>query len=308
MHPKDTSSTLTPVKVLGLGDCTLDYLFRGPEMQKGGCVGVKGYQISAGGIAATATVACARLGADTEFICQLGSDEAGDAILVDLAREGVNTDLVARFPGARSAVAFIHVDSASGERSIAFYSDPQIPGEYGIPGKWPMDGVSCVLVDDVWLPGAISAAEEANRRGIPVIADLIPADWNSELIRRTDVLIAPGSYGRKHAKDEDYTAALQEMHSLGPRIAVITLGPDGCWYSDGATTDHCPAFPVEVVDTTGAGDSFHGGFAYAMAQGWELPKCVEFASAVAAIKCQGMGRATLPSFEQVVEFLETRQA
>ena len=98
--------------------------------------------------------------------------------------------------------------------------------------------------------------------------------------------------------------ALELLHSYGARIAVVTAGGRGCWYSAGGERGHCKAFEVEVVDTTGAGDVFHGAFAYALARGWEVARCVEFSAAVAALKCGKLGgRTGIPTLPQTLEFL-----
>jgi sulfofructose kinase len=99
---------------------------------------------------------------------------------------------------------------------------------------------------------------------------------------------------------------LDRLWSYGPRIAVYTLGASGCvarWHEGSFSF---PAFPAEVIDTTGAGDAFHGGFIYGLLQGWEVGPIIRFASAVAALNCGRLGgRTGLPHRPQVDRFLET---
>ena len=98
------------------------------------------------------------------------------------------------------------------------------------------------------------------------------------------------------------------MRSLGPSVVLVTQGQAGSVCHSNGGTFHTPAFEVDVVDTTGAGDVFHGAFIHGLLQGWELGKAAEFASAVAAIKCRQLGgRAGIPTFEKTMEFLADRE-
>ena len=96
---------------------------------------------------------------------------------------------------------------------------------------------------------------------------------------------------------------------MGPQVAVITLGARGWVAGDGENLWRGDAFQVDVVDTTGAGDVFHGAYAFGMAQGWDVPRCAEFASAVAAMKCRRLGgRTAIPRLPEALAFLRQRQS
>ncbi len=297
---------LPQVKILGVGDCVLDYIFRCPSIAHGGSVRVNEFKTEGGGLTATAIVACARLGAAGELVCRLGSDSIGDEIIDGLSRENVALGHVYRAANAASSISFIHVDIETGDRTIYYYRI-DINDDEGVPVSWDMEGVSCLLIDPTWKPGAISAAAQARKLGIPVVADVVPSEKNRDMLSLVDVLIAPNAFGKQHAKDGDYRPALDEIHRLGPGVAVITVGRDGCWFSDGAEVDRMPAFSVDVVDTTGAGDVFHGAFAFGLAMGWDIRRRIEFASAVSALKCRKLGgRAGIPTFDESLEFLSSR--
>jgi sulfofructose kinase len=97
---------------------------------------------------------------------------------------------------------------------------------------------------------------------------------------------------------------LETLQSLGPEFPAITGGSEGCWHLDGGKVAHQPAFSVDVVDTTGAGDVFHGAFAYGLGRRWESGRSVEFAAAVAALSCRALGgRAAIPDLEEALTFL-----
>ena len=98
---------------------------------------------------------------------------------------------------------------------------------------------------------------------------------------------------------------VQRLYDFGVKIAVVTLGNQGCIAKYDQETLVFSAFPVDVIDTTGAGDAFHGGFIYGMLQDWNLKRTIQFASAVAAINCCSLGgRSGLPTLETVERFLE----
>ena len=264
------------------------------------------YFVQGGGLVATAMVACARLGAECELFSLLGDDAVGDQILTELVEEGISAQGVARIEGAGSPFSFIHVDPESGERTIFHRSGSSL--------KWPTDrgfeavaACDALLIDDVYPDLALAAARHARAHGVPVVADMVPGVEKANLLGVTDVMIAPRHFARKIGCDNDLDQALEAIHDLGPTTAVITLGAEGWVYSDSTGCGRGNAFAVEVVDTTGAGDTFHGAFAYGLGRGWDTARRCEFASAVAAIKCMKPGgRTGLPSLDQTLEFLRER--
>ena len=296
-------AALDRVKIVGVGDSTLDYLFYSRMTHQGDAVPAVDYSIQGGGLVATALVACARLGAVTELVCRLGSDVTTGMILQGLRIEGVGVDKAVYAPDCRSNVSFVHVDSSTGERTIYYYRDPKLRSAR-VPGSWALDDADCLLVDDTWLEAAVPAARRAREMGVPVVADMVPSENSAEIVSLVDILIAPATFGRDHASNGDLRPALRRIREMGPSTAVITVGNDGCWYADVDGEGHVPGFKVRVVDTTGAGDVFHGAFAFATSQGWETARRVEFASAVAAIKCGDVGgRKGIPSFGDAVAWL-----
>lgn len=291
------------IRILGVGDCVLDYLFRCKTPPKGGSTRVQEYKVEGGGLTATAITACARLGAHAEIISRLGNDNIAQEILEQLNKEGVETSRMVIIPNMRSSVSFIHVDIETGERTIFYYRDPDIDLSEGVPDSLPLDNVSALLVDDTWMPAAIKAAQTAKESNIPVIADLKPCEYNMELVKLVDILIAPFQFASTHA-NSDVEKALSIILEIGPKLAVITAGKDGSWYSDGQKIGRVRAFDVEVVDTTGAGDVFHGAFAVGLGLGLDIKRRLEFASAAAALKCRRLGgRSGIPTLQETLDFL-----
>ena len=125
------------------------------------------------------------------------------------------------------------------------------------------------------------------------------------LVQASDILICGTGFGPALSGESDLWRAGAAMLALGPRIVVQTEGADGCYTVTREERFHTPAFCVPVVDTTGAGDVFHGAYAAALLRGWDARRAALFSSAVSAIKCQRLGgRPGCPRFEDVMQFLD----
>ena len=303
--------TGTP-EVISVGIATLDYLAvvrRGTPIERLGRELVERYGVEGGGLAATAGVACSRLGLRTAHWGCVGSDEAGEAVIAGLEKEGVSTEQVVRVHNGRTPVGFALVDAATGERRLLFYPGSGPPAE--LP-RFPWAQVKrakVIVLDQWWLALSIEVAQRAKAAGVPVVADLVPADYLSGLLVHVDVVFAPRPPGLERASGEAVAPILERMHKYGPSVVGVTFGAEGCWYSAGEGPVYQPAFSVEVVDTTGAGDTFHGAIAYGLARGWEVPRTVEFASAVAALKCRALGgRSGIPGLEEALAFLRSQES
>ena len=105
-------------------------------------------------------------------------------------------------------------------------------------------------------------------------------------------------------KISNHMQLLQKIRSMGCRVAAVTMGEQGCLWLDDDGPHHQAAFAINVVDTTGAGDVFHGAYALAMAEGMGIEAAMRFASGTAALKCAHHGgRAGIPSRKEVNDFL-----
>ena len=294
-------------KIAGAGICCLDHILLAPQIPWGNIAQLEDYHSQGGGLVGTALVACSRLGAECRLFSFLGDDDAGDYIAAELVAEGVKLSGISRILGGGSPFSFIHVDKLSGERTI-FHRRASGMDSSELPDLDWVSRCDVLLVDDYYPRLALAAAQMAKKHDIPVIADLISSPEKSEeLFRNVSILIAPKSFAAQIGFPDDYPGALNAIHQLGPRIAVITLGSKGWVYSTPEGESRGEAFKVEVADTTGAGDAFHGAFAYSLARKWPIERCAEFASAVAAIKClKPGGRTGLPSLPQAMIFLKRR--
>ncbi|APV95120.1 TPA: sugar kinase [Salmonella enterica subsp. enterica serovar Chester] len=271
---------------------------------EGGKYVAKRYTEVGGGPAATAAVAAAKLGAQVDFIGRVGDDDTGNSLLAELESLGVNTRYTRRYTQARSSQSAIMVD-AKGERIIVNYPSPDLLPDAGWLNDIDFSQWDVVLADVRWHDGAKQAFTLARQAGVMTVldGDITPQDI-SELVALSDhaAFSEPGLArltGMSEAID-----ALKKAQMLTNGHVYVTRGSEGCNWLEKAAVRHQPGFTVEVVDTTGAGDVFHGALAFGLASGYAIEEAVRFASGVAALKCtRPGGRAGIPDCEQTRSFL-----
>ena len=266
------------------------------------------YEKSAGGQTATAMVALQRLGLTTAYAGRFGSDEDGRFGLISLQYEGVNLDFVETIEGADNQVAFIIIDSSTGERTIIWDRDERLSYR---PDEVPLTLATRgrVLHLDAHDPPACAVmAREARDAGVIITADIDNVyEGLPDLLPLIDVLITSSEFPHRLTGISDERASLIELHSrYGCPIVGATLGARGAIiYCDGQFLE-ASAFPVPggCRDTTGAGDAFHAGFIYGMLRTENLEGCMKLGNALAALKCRALGgRAALPTADELAEFV-----
>jgi len=243
-----------------------------------------------GGQAATAAVACRRWGLRSRYVGKIGDDTAGRMQREEFAREGVQAHLT-EVPNCASQLAFIIVDEGTGERTILWQRDDRLdlrPDE--LPREW-IRGARLVHVDGHPCAPAAAAARWAREGGAMVTADLDNLyPGVEELLEHVDFMIGSRDFPERLAGMPELPESLPEItRRFGCRVAGATLGRDGVLAWDGTQFHYCPAFRVDAVDTTGAGDVFHAGFAYSLLRGDALPVILEFACAAAGLNCTALG-------------------
>ncbi|HGG5247953.1 TPA: sugar kinase [Salmonella enterica subsp. enterica serovar Paratyphi B] len=271
---------------------------------EGGKYVAKRYTEVGGGPAATAAVAAAKLGAQVDFIGRVGDDDTGNSLLAELESLGVNTRYTRRYTQAMSSQPAIMVD-AKGERIIVNYPSPDLLPDADWLNDIDFSQWDVVLADVRWHDGAKQAFTLARQAGVMTVldGDITPQDI-SELVALSDhaAFSEPGLArltGMSEAID-----ALKKAQMLTNGHVYVTRGSEGCNWLEKAAVRHQPGFTVEVVDTTGAGDVFHGALAFGLASGYAIEEAVRFASGVAALKCtRPGGRAGIPDCEQTRSFL-----
>jgi len=293
--------------VVGLGANAADHLVTiARHPQPGEKIRFRDYTYQGGGQTATALVTIARLGYRTRYLGGVGDDGDGRANLAGLEAEGVDVSGTLTRPGGLTQRAFILVDETSGERTIIW---GRSEGMVIAPGEIDAGGIAeaRILHTDAQDPRAAAhAGRIAHRAGMPVIADLeLVRPGLEQFLPEIDFLIAAAGFPKEAtgAGDLDAATRMLEERSAGA-LVIVTLGARGAVARIEGALESFPAYAVEAVDTTGAGDVFHGAFAVACLEGMALREALDFSNAVAAIKCrQAGGRAGIPrSLEEVERF------
>lgn len=269
---------------------------------------IERFEIHGGGPAATATVTAARLGLKTAFIGTVGDDPFGGAMLAELRRERIDVSAVVVQPGRLSQFAFIMVDRDTAARTILWTRGTLEPLA---PGRLDADLIrSCRgLLVDTMEPGAgAAAAALARESGVTTLLDAgTLREGVRDILPHSDYIVASETFAGQLSGGRGPRAALDEMMAYGPRAAVVTLGGRGCVARSAEGDVRAEGFAVDAVDTTGAGDVFHGAFLYAALAGWDTRRCCVFANAVAAMKCRALGgRPAIPSLDEALAFLGER--
>jgi ribokinase len=297
------------MKVAGIGQCALDHLFAidsfpALDTKKE----VIDWTITGGGPVATALVGLSRLGITCHFYGIIGDDEAGQKISESLRSENININGLVIRPRSNSQVAFIAVEKETGRRTIFWKrpsSEPLSP--YELPDDF-LDNTDFLLVDGLMAEASVYAVRKAKEKNIPVMLDAGRVrEGMIELASLCDYVVSSEEFAKELFREDklfDPEKAVIDMKSLGPKAVTITLGERGCITAAGDELFYTPAFKVEVVDTTGAGDVFHGGYIYGLLQKWDIKDVVRFASAFAGLKCRKLGgRAGIPDLEEVKQLL-----
>jgi ribokinase len=311
--------------IVVVGSLNMDLVVEVPVIPRPGeTVLGKNFATFPGGKGANQAVAAARLGARVSMIGRVGKDAFGDQLLASARADGIDVTRVGRDEKAASGVAMIAVD-VQGQNSIAVASGAnfRLTAEH-VRRAWAGLGQLDVLVMPLETPletiaAAVSLARES---GVKVILNPAPArDLPLDLLAGIDVL-APNEpetallTGMPVGTSEESRAAAKKLLQLGVGSVVLTLGSRGALVLDGAPSEDgganahftlVPAHPVEVVDTTAAGDTFMGGLAVALGEGKTLVQAARFANAAASLSVTKHGaQPSMPTREEVDLILQKR--
>lgn len=298
------------ISVVGLGQCALDFL---GEVDAYPGVDAKAELLSSsiqgGGPVATALVTLARLGVKTAFVGRVGDDDFGVRIRQGLVSEGVDCTYLEQIPGAVSQHAWIVVERGSGHRNIFWHRGSCPP--LAVREVDPELIRSCALLhlDGLQQDACVAAAEMARAADVPTVLDggtLRPGV--ERLLPLVDHPVVSEGFAWVLSEERGVDVALERLLGFGAQAATVTLGERGSvtLSCDGERIEQ-PAFEVDVVDTTGCGDVFHGGYVYGVLHGWPLRRTLRFAAACAALKARGLGgQSAIASLTDIEAFLETQ--
>ncbi len=293
--------------VVGVGLNATDTVIPVAECPTSGSkVEFRSASILLGGQVASSIVACQQWGLSTRYVGKLGDDLAADLHRAEFSRLGVESRILTA-PGCPSQQAFILVED-SGERTVLWKRDDRLtirPDE--LQQEWILDA-RALHIDGHDTAAAITAAGWAQDAGIPVIADLDKLyPGVMPLLSLIDYLIVCRDLPEHLTGEPDLRKSLVEMHRrFGCKLAAATMGEDGVLAYDGTRLVYAPAFCIEAVDTTGAGDIFRAGFVYALLQGWPLEQQLDFACAAGALNCTAVGaRGGIQSVDRIQSLIAT---
>lgn len=247
--------------------------------------------LSPGGQVASAMVACARLGLRAKYIGTVGDDERGRVQMESLRNSGVNLDHVQVRNGCSNQSAYILVDKSTGERTV-LWSRPECLRID--PDEITPDQITCARllhIDGHDTPAVARAAALARRASIPVTVDVDTIyPGFDRVLPSVDYLIGSGEFPTNWTRELDRFRALELIQNeYGMKVAAMTLGADGALARIDGRYIYSAGYVVDCVDTTGAGDVFHGAFCYAVLQGMPMEEALDLCNAMAALNCTALG-------------------
>jgi sulfofructose kinase len=302
--------------VLGIGVVAVDdLLYVDAYPAADGRAAVLGRRRECGGLTGTALVAAARLGARAGYAGTLGpDDELSQIVRRQFDSEGVDLGPCVTRPDARPYHSTIIVARRPPSRTIFSRVEGFAGADPDQPAAELLRSTKVLLIDHHSVAATRRAVEIARAAGVAVVADFERhgGEGFDELLAMVDHLVLPERFARELTVADTPEEAAKRLWSPARNAVVVTCGARGAWYCDGATAvepRHLPAQAVEVVDTTGCGDVFHGAYCAALAEGQELAARVCFANATAALKATHEGgQSGIPRRPAVEQFLREMEA
>jgi sulfofructose kinase len=289
--------------VVGVGLNATDTLLIVPRFPPyAGKASIERELVSPGGQVASAMVACARLGLRAKYIGTIGDDERGRIQWESLQSTGVNLDHVQRRGNCPNQSAYIVVDQSSGERTVFWSRADCLRLEAAEITPEQITCARLLHIDGHDTAAVARAAAIAHAHGIPVTVDVDTIYHGfDKVLPLVDYLVASSEFPGAWTGRSDPFGALQTLQDeYGLKVAAMTLGSHGALARAQGRYFYSPGYVVDCVDTTGAGDVFHGAFCYAVLQGMPMLDSLEFSNAMAALNCTALGaRSGIRGVEEV---------
>ncbi|HEX4075912.1 MAG TPA: PfkB family carbohydrate kinase [Candidatus Acidoferrales bacterium] len=279
------------VDVVGIGINATDTIIRLPHFPAlDSKVEVISSEMMPGGQVASAIVACRRWGLRARYVGKIGEDAAAQLQMDEMENEQVETRWIIA-PGRESQASYILVDESTGERTVLWKRDASIalwPGD--LKREWVWDA-RILLIDGHDTDASATAARWAKQQELEVVGDFDNRYPGVEaVLEHTDYPITSKDFPERLTGEKDLLKSLPQIFErFRCRLIGATLGRCGVLAWDGKRFLVCPGFQVDTVDTTGAGDIFHGAFVYGLAQKQPIEEILQFACAAAALNCMAPG-------------------
>jgi sugar/nucleoside kinase (ribokinase family) len=302
--------TAQPPDVVGLGYCVYDILAivpRLPDFDDVQVAHLPDLVHDGGGQVGTSLTALARLGVGAGYVGLLGDDREGHWLHDRFVRDGIDVARLRHHGGVGTNLCLLLVDQATARRAILCHQRVQ-PADLTLAeaDREYVQAARVLHLDGQFMPAALQAARWAREGHVKVSFDgNHPRLGLDELLPRVDWLGVAETFPMAYTGTPNPAEAAKELLNVGCEVLIVTQGDRGCRVYAGRNAFHVPALAVNAVDTTGAGDAFHGAFIYAMLQGWDLWRAACFSGATAALNCLTLGgRRGLPTLTQVLQALD----
>jgi sulfofructose kinase len=279
-------------KVVGLGLCVIDHVyvvdrldFAEPRTR------FTERLVLSGGMTGTAISQAAALGCNAHVLSMLGDDDDGRFVRRSLEKLGVNTERLLISAEAVTTVAVVLVERNSGERRFIVPDRRELEQSAPDFDLTEIGSTAILLVDGHFPEQALRAVAKAREVGATVVGDFHrPSPAVRKLLPYVDFPVVPHEFAELFSAGDTRRAVLEMADQFGG-TPVVTMGAEGGLYLDEGRVREFTVRPVRVVDTTGAGDVFHGAFAAGLSRGWALEKSIDLASRAAALCCTALGGA-----------------
>ena len=283
---------MPPFDVVGVGLNATDTLILLPHFPSyGGKIPFEREMLSPGGQVASAMVTCAKLGLRAKYIGTLGDDERGVIQLESLRSSGVDLEDIEIRANCPNQSAYILIDRTTGERTVLWHRQDCLRIDPDRLTREKIARARLLHIDGHDTPAVARAAEIARRHQIPVTVDVDTIyPGFDRVLPNIDYLIASSEFPSRWTGETDPFRALALIQDeYGMRVAAMTLGANGALARVDGRFIYSPGFVVDCVDTTGAGDVFHGAFCYSVIESMPVPDALEFSNAMAALNCTALG-------------------
>ncbi|SDM92475.1 ribokinase [Fictibacillus solisalsi] len=267
-----------------------------------------------GGKGANQAVASAVLGKTVNMIGSIGKDLYGDNILQSLNNKGVNTTHIKRIDTSSTGCAIITVDQGAENTMLVVKgaNDELSKEDIKLAFNTITDSKVLLVQMEVSEESVIEALIQGKNKGMFVILDPAPADGITKHALQYADLIVPNKQETKELTGIDVLdlpsaqQAANIFHQMGIKNSIIKMGSQGSFIFINGTTSYIEPITVNAVDTVGAGDTFAGALAFAIADGADIQEAVQFANIVAALKVTRQGAQSIPTLDEVNEFCKQK--
>jgi ribokinase len=299
---------MSQLDVIGIGQVCADYLgrvshFPGVETR----VELDEVTMLSGGPTATALLVLASLGMKVALIGKVGDDHLGCMVTEDLKKEGIDTSYLIKEKGGKTQVSFIPIERESGRRTVFWSRGTITPLKPKNIKKKLIAQSRAIHFDELFTEAILEAAQIAKKSGIVVSMDAGNYEKGIEDLKgKVDLFIASRDFMKEYTGEDNPYNGIKKLKEFRAKVTTVTLGSKGSLTIYNNELIKSPPFLVQAVDTTGAGDVFHGAFLYGWLKNWEIRQILRFASAAAAINCLSIGaHGGVPKNpEQVFDFME----